>query len=158
MGLKLAQIGLKWRLFITVALISGIGMVIVGSVLLGNAYRFKRDGILCHAEIVDLFERGESGSHTTFSPVFKFQDSAGKEYIVRSSHSSSHPDVAVGDKVEIIYAPDDPENASINSFIGVWGLSVFITAMGVLQSILVVIVYLFLTSKLSKTEKNSIGR
>ncbi len=67
-----------------------------------------------------LERKGENGS--VFAPVFSFRDALGSEHTVYSSTASYPPAHQVGDAVHILYSPDSPRDAKIDSFFSLWGL------------------------------------
>ena len=57
---------------------------------------------------------------TTFRPVVEFTDQTGQNHRVEISLGMSHPSWSQGDTISILYAPDDPKNARLDTFIGLW--------------------------------------
>ena len=70
------------------------------------------------------------------SPIVEY-NVGGKRFTHRSSLSSSPPRYFVGEKVSVLYRPDNPKRAQINSFTDRWLFSVMFTCgglMGVVMS------------------------
>lgn len=63
------------------------------------------------------------------SPVVEY-DVNGKRFTYQSSLSSSPPAYSVGDKVTVLYRPDDPARAQINSFLQRWFFAVAFASGG----------------------------
>jgi hypothetical protein len=63
------------------------------------------------------------------APVVEYQVD-GKSYVFRDSISTAPPAYDVGDKVVILYRPDDPRRAQIDSFVGRWLFAVIFTSLG----------------------------
>ena len=55
----------------------------------------------------------------SFSPVIEFQDKTGRDFEFKGV-GSSPPRYRVGDQVEVLYHPDDPEQAVIDGFLDKW--------------------------------------
>jgi hypothetical protein len=51
-----------------------------------------------------------------YFPVYTFEDSQGKKHSIKSLSGSYPAAYNVGDSVAVIYQPDNPDNAEINSF------------------------------------------
>jgi hypothetical protein len=57
---------------------------------------------------------------TTHRPRFTFQDDQGREHKVTSSVGGSKGAFKVGEEVEVLYDPQNPTDARINTFIQMW--------------------------------------
>jgi len=113
-------------------------LVVIGAVLSGASYYFytsttefletakRTEGI-----VVKLLQEqdGENNS-TTYRPVFEFTDESGKDHVIESGTSSNPPAFKKGETVEILYAPASPEDAKINSFFSLWGISLIFGIVG----------------------------
>lgn len=71
---------------------------------------------------------GEHG--TSYAPVVRFEDASKITHEVTSRFSSSPPGFSVGEKVEVLYQPSDPDNARINTFWQVWGPTLLSAMIG----------------------------
>ena len=65
------------------------------------------------------------------SPIVEYSVD-GKRFTHRSSLSTSPPAYFVGEKVSLLYRPDNPARAQINSFIDRWLFSVIFTGGGIM--------------------------
>lgn len=99
----------------------GIGIVMLTVVIyqVYADYQFSQKAISVSGEVVsyDSYYSSDSdgGGSTMYTPTFAYTFN-GKEYTYVSSTSSSSPDFEVGELVEILVDPDDPQNILINSF------------------------------------------
>lgn len=123
----------------------GVGLLfLVISILVSSSMRkFVSKAQQTQGTIVDMvLSRGSSSSSTnasyTYAPVFEFRAISGQMIRVQESVSSNPPQFQVGETVEVLYDPEDPQNARINKWsnlylfptlFGVIGL--LITAIGV---------------------------
>jgi hypothetical protein len=69
------------------------------------------------------------GNKGTRAPVVGYEV-AGRAYTYRSSYYSSPPAYRVGDKVTLLYLPDDPASCRIDSFFEEWGAALLCTVVG----------------------------
>ena len=69
-------------------------------------------------EMREVPETEQAG--VTYAPVVKFEDKNGKTYIHSSNVSSDPPKYKTGDKVEILFDKNNPDDAFINSFLAKW--------------------------------------
>lgn len=63
--------------------------------------------------------------------IFSFRDARGVEHQVTSVVASSARRTCGGNRVAVLYDPDDPENAFIDSFMELWGISFILGLVGV---------------------------
>ena len=69
------------------------------------------------------------------SPLVEYHV-GGKRFTIQSAVSSSPPAYIVGEKVSILYRPDDPTKAQINSFTERWLFPVAFTSCGVMAFVM----------------------
>lgn len=79
--------------------------------------------------VIDL-ELSRSNDSSAYYPILSFVDSHGNEIRFRSSSGRNPPSYSVGEPVEILYLPEDPHDASINSFFSLWGGAVIMGFLG----------------------------
>jgi len=79
-------------------------------------------------KIIRMIEHKDKDEDTAYFPVFSFRDGQGKEQVIHSSSGSFPPAYEVGDTVPVLYNPNDPSNAKIDSFFSIWGIP-FITGI-----------------------------
>lgn len=104
--------------------------VVVGAMLAMQTWLFLRDAVRAPATIVDLLEVRGVDDATTFAPVLVFADRDGTEHRVASSLTSWPPLSQVGDRVDVLYAPDDPAAVRLDSPAALWLIAVLPIALG----------------------------
>lgn len=75
------------------------------------------------------------------SPVYTFQDSAGKQHEIRSSAFRYPPAYQVGDTIPVIYQPDQPEKAKIDSFFEVWLFPLMAAGSGCVELVVALVLW-----------------
>lgn len=109
-------------------LLLGIGMLfLAGALALGwGSLRH-----VLHAERADgdVIEMRREGS--MYAPVLRFRLPSGQSRQVKDLGSGA-PDFAVGDKVTILYMPEDPDDFRIDTFDRLWFSSIFVAVFGCL--------------------------
>jgi hypothetical protein len=86
-------------------------------------------GITTTGTVVGLDWSSDSDGGSTASPIVEYTVN-GKTYSFEGDNSSNPPVYEKGQKVEIIYDPQDPETAQINSFYERWMMpAILIPAM-----------------------------
>jgi hypothetical protein len=103
-------------------LILGLGgLFLVGALALGWGslrhvlYAERADG-----EVIEIRREGDM-----YAPVLRFRLPGGETREVKDLGSGA-PDFAVGDRVTILYMPDDPEDIRIDTFDRLWFSSIFV--------------------------------
>ena len=105
-------------------LILGIGgLILAGGLALGWGslrhvlYAERADG-----EVIEIRREGDM-----YAPVLRFRLANGEFQEVKDLGTGA-PDFAVGDRVTVLYMPDDPEDFRIDTFERLWFSSIFVTA------------------------------
>ncbi len=114
----------------------GAPLAIVGVLmLLGAAFVVVRQTALINAgtatmgEVIALEPSSGSGGSTRYRPVVRFVTPQGQATIV-GEVASSPPPHAVGDAVRVIYNPDRPSEALIDTFMERWFLPLMLGFLG----------------------------
>jgi hypothetical protein len=104
--------------------IIGLGMLTGAFFMYKNTSKFLETAVITKGTVVELVEsRSDNSSNNSvmYAPVVNFIDKKGVEVKVYSSTSSNPPSYFVGEKVEVLYTPEAPQNAKIKGFFSVWG-------------------------------------
>lgn len=118
----------------------GLAMLVGAFFLYQNTNNFLAEAVKAEGVVVELVPQRSDGS-VTYSAMVHFTDAAGKEIEFVTSHSSNPPSYSVGEKVEVLYRPDQPHKARIDGFfslrlgeliVGVLGLIFFLIGGGML--------------------------
>jgi hypothetical protein len=119
------------------ALFMGIGivMLLVVAYLIYSHQQFEKNAKVVKATVTEYQSynsRDDDGSTTTmFTPVFEYEFKGTKHTYV-SNTSSSSKDYEIGEKVDMMVNPDDPQDVLIDSFMGKWFLPLLLGFMGTL--------------------------
>lgn len=139
----------------------GIGLLVVGLLAIAvgipfflQAQQFNAMAIRAPGKIVEL-GRQQSGEHVSYYPVFSFTDKAGAAHVVHSRIGSTHPGYEVGDAVEVLYPPDDPEHTKLNTFFTVWTWPAVFGGLGL---ILIIVSILLLQGAAAWARNEAAGR
>jgi len=72
-----------------------------------------------------------SGSSTTYAPIVEYtHPETGQTIRFTSSASSNPPAFDGGEEVTVLYSPDDPEDARIDSFMSLWMMPLILVVLG----------------------------
>ncbi len=107
-------------------------LLLVGAVMFTvGTSRFLARAQSAPGTVVDLQAKRDSDGDTMYKPVVTFTPS-GHDAVTFTSTAASRPAAySVGDAVEVLYLPADPQQARIRGFISLWLASVVLGGMGV---------------------------
>lgn len=89
-----------------------------------TAYRLETRGAATEGIVVAMDESNSDGT-TTYSPIVEYQVN-GQTYRFDSNNSTYPPQYAVGDRVAVRYAQDDPSTAQIDAWSERWLMPVIL--------------------------------
>lgn len=99
------------------------GLFLVGGMALGwSSLRHVLYAERAEGEVVEIRREGDM-----YAPVLRFRLPNGEVKEVRDLGSGA-PDFAVGDRVVVLYMPEDPEDFRIDTFDRLWFSAIFVTA------------------------------
>ncbi|MFZ3555307.1 DUF3592 domain-containing protein [Streptomyces sp. BH055] len=138
---------LRW-VVIGVSAFGGIFLV-VGLILAWSSVSLLREADRATGTVVSLQWRDEDIGPSRKSrdrdrpaayPVVEFAAADGTPYTFRSSTGSNPPSYEEGERVEVLYRADDPEDAQINGFLSLWLLPLIFGGIGLIAAAVAAIV------------------
>jgi Protein of unknown function (DUF3592) len=107
----------------------GVLLMLVGATFAVYRWNYLRHAITTRATVTNLIESASKGGEKLFAPVYVFTDQRGESVEVTSFTASSSPP-NIGDKIEVLYDPDNPKNSIERGFFSVWGVAAICGAIG----------------------------
>ena len=116
------------QIIATLMVVQGVAMGIVSGVMYRKARTKVATWHRTSGEVIEVVEGHEDTKH----PVIRYQTTTGEEVTFRSKFGRSSWKVKVGDRLEILVNPKDPQDAEVVSFMVQWGFCVIlgISAVG----------------------------
>jgi len=108
----------------------GLGLGSLGFFVYRRVCRFRRSAASAEGTVVDFRENVDDDGDTSYYPIFRFQDTAGQEHQICSDVGSNPPGFKKGYLVSILYDPNNPANARIDTFSQLWLGPVILLALG----------------------------
>lgn len=119
-------------------LVAGILFVAVGLYLDHLAREFIKNSLRAKGEVIEL--KARPGDSWSKAPVVKFNTENDREIVFQSNNYSRPPAFEVGEKVGVLYTPDDPKaSARVDTFFSTRGVPMILYILGVFFIILGVI-------------------
>jgi hypothetical protein len=109
----------------------GVVALLVGLVTLVFTVRFIQRAEHATGTVIELSRETDSDGEVTFYPVVRFETAEGREIEFKSSSGSSPPSHSEGDRVDVLYDPDDPHDARLSGFFDLWLFPIVGFALGV---------------------------
>ena len=114
----------------------GIIFVLSGIVMVFNRILFLNNAITVQGEVISLQKEitKDNDNHTSiiYKPEVKFQTKSGEVITFVSKVGSNPPSFSVGRIIEVVYNPEYPNNAELNSFLSLWFVQMVFIALGVI--------------------------
>lgn len=129
-------------------------LLIIAGVLYFRTASFIERAERTEGEIIEMVARSGSKGSTTYAPVFTFADASGASHTIHSSTSSYPPRYHVGEKVTVLYDPKLPKDATLDGFFSLWGITVILGGMGILELIMGYIFIWFYSATRSKAKQS----
>lgn len=102
-----------------IPIILGLALIIGGYTLLRKLDKMKQNGVLVEG-IIFSFDGSSSYSGNDSGPVIRFVTKEGVWVTKEYSEGISHSFMKSGQKVRVIYDPDNPENFVVSSTTPKW--------------------------------------
>jgi hypothetical protein len=116
------------RRFRLVSLGVGVGLFAAGGILLSRSAIFVHCAERADAEGISV--ESPSGQGCVYRPTIRYTDASGQQHTVEFDHSASIYNYCVGQHKMILYSPASPQKVRIDSFLGVWAVSLLIIGLG----------------------------
>jgi hypothetical protein len=111
----------------------GLGLILGALYTFDHTRSFKAKAMRAEGKVKELvLSRSGTGSRrsATYSPLVEFDTADGQRIQFTGSVSSNPPAYRPGQQVGVLYLPDDPYSAGIDSFWQQWFLAVLLAGMG----------------------------
>jgi len=120
-------------------LVIGIVFPLVGGLLfaIGAFLFFRTRNFISKAQevqgtVVQMVWSSSSDGGGGYSPVYQFRAISGQMITVQDSLSSSPPMFEVGQTIDVLYDPENPQNARIKKFWSLYFVPILLGGMGLI--------------------------
>ncbi len=104
---------------------------------------YLQEAVTTSATITNLIEQKSEEGDTLYAPVYVFKDQTGSEVKIISSTASWPPVGEIGDSIEVLYIPHNPQRSILNNFFSKWGFSAILGGLGLFYFIVFGLVAFF---------------
>ena len=102
-----------------------------------TSWRLEQSGETTTGTVIEMEESSSAeGGCCVYSPVIEFSAN-GQAYTFESSNASYPPEYEVGEQVQVLYDPSDPETAQINKWSERWLFPIIIIPAMLFAALLV---------------------
>lgn len=121
----------------TALLLTGPFFLIVGLVLLGWNVIFLSDARSTEGEVVRLVESASSNTDgVSYKPEIRYAVPGGETFTRTTTWSTNPPVYRVGDRIKVLYDPDDPGTMVPDDFMGKWLMTLIFLGVGNILTII----------------------
>jgi hypothetical protein len=110
--------------------IIGLGLLIASFFVFLSTRSFINSSARATGTVIAHASSRSSDGDLTYAPVVSFRTPDGHSVEFKSQTSSSSRSPAVGQTVEVLYNPRNPQEAEINSFSSLWLLPIILSGLG----------------------------
>ena len=123
----------RWRRAVLASLLAGPALFCLGIVFAIYKMWFISHAVTASGTVIQFvsFENQEDHS-ITCRPVFVYSTPDGQTHTVTSNAGANQPEFASGERIKVLYNPNNPNDASINSFGQLWFLPLGFAGVGVI--------------------------
>ena len=94
--------------------------------------KFIQLSVVTSGEVVEQYVDTNIEGDEFYHPVIAYESNLGEQFRFRSITGSTSPAYDIGEIVQIRYNLANPNDARINSFLSIWGLSILMFFIGAL--------------------------
>lgn len=137
----------------------GMVMLAVAGYLIYAHQQFEKNAVTVKGTVVEFqsyISNNDNSSTTMYTPVFEYEYK-GKKYTYVSTSGSNVKEYEVGERIDILVDPENPDDVLVNSFMEKWFVSVLLGFMGTLFTGLGYVAYAVLGKKRSTDTLRNIG-
>jgi hypothetical protein len=128
-GRRRGSTGAQWLLRVFVAI--GVLALAWGAIDLVRTVHFVRTAEHATGTVVDVSREIDDDGDEFFYPVVRFTTAEGKEFEFKSDSGSNPASHSNGDEVDVLYDPDDPDDAQLSGFFDLWLFTIVPFGIGV---------------------------
>ena len=106
----------------------GVFLFIRTRIFIGKAQEVKGTVM----QMVYSRSSSSSGSGGGYAPVYQFKTLDGQSIVIQDSLSSNPPRFQVGQEIDVLYEPGNPQKARINKWMNLYFVPVLLGGMGLI--------------------------
>ena len=133
----------------------GIALLVGAFMSYKSSSEFLEEAVSTHGMVVEM-TKSRSSDSISFYPVVEFAANDGQKFEFTSNVGSNPPSYSLGETVEVLYLPTNPQEAKLNYFSDLWAATVVMLVMGV--PFLSVGIIIFLIGRLKNRKKDYLTR
>ncbi len=120
----------KVAIFGAIFLAVSLTMLGIAGFLVWKTSHFLDRAVSAQGTITALVRNKNRQATTTYAAQFSFTTPAKQAVTITSTSSSNPPEFEVGESVAVLYLPNNPADARIDSFFQLWGASSIVGGIG----------------------------
>jgi hypothetical protein len=143
------------RLFVLIFFVGGAIALGAGSLLAVRAVKFERRASRAVGIVMDnVVTIDNAENQVSYHPKIKFRTKEGLDVTIISPNGNSDAEFRVGEEVPVLYDPQKPTDATIDSFWHRWMLAIIFLGLG---AVAVIVAFVVRTSRRSSKEAGGLA-
>ena len=118
------------RTIVSVFGVVGLAFLAIAAFTIRSEIRYRSGAIRVSGTVMEMIPTSGSKGGILYKPVFQFADLNDRMHKVSGSVASSPPAFHTGQAVTVLYRPENPENAQLDSFMEAWFLPLVFGILG----------------------------
>ena len=107
----------------------------ISAYLFINTRKFVSTATKTKGTVIRLDARQGSKGGTVYLPIFEFRTLDGQVFTVAHDSAQKPPQYTVGQSIDVLYIPENPQDAKISGSTNLYMLPIILAAVGVVASI-----------------------
>jgi Protein of unknown function (DUF3592) len=104
--------------------------ILIGLGFLADSIVFVSDAQGTQGQVVDVRRSYSDDGGVSYTPTIRYRRSDGRIFEAETNMASSSYNYDIGERVEILYAFEEPEEVRIDTFFSLYGIGLIFIAMG----------------------------
>ncbi|MBI6530845.1 DUF3592 domain-containing protein [Proteus vulgaris] len=143
----------KFKFLFYIFAIIGVVIFIVALFVIKSELHLVRNGIETTGVIIDLSMSNSSNERSVYHPIIQFTTNDNREITFRSLEGSNPPRFHLGENISVIYLQNDPQRATINNFLGLYGAGTILGVFGLVFALTGLIPLYFIRRRASRDQR-----
>lgn len=143
----------KFKFLFYIFAIIGVIIFIVALFVIKSELHLVRNGIETTGVVIDQSMSQSSNERSVYHPIIQFTTNDNRKITFRSLEGSNPPRFHLGENISVIYLQNDPQRATINNFLGLYGAGTILGIFGLVFASTGLIPLYFIRRKANRNQR-----
>lgn len=143
----------KFKFLFYIFTIIGAVIFIMALFVIKSELNLVRNGIETTGIVIEQSVSNSSDDRSIYHPIIRFNTEDNREITFRSPEGNSRSRFHIGESINVIYLPSDPQRATINNFLGLYGAGVILGVFGLVFALTGLIPLYFIKRRSTRNQR-----